>query len=316
MCGYYLGAKPVIIATDLSLLEKIQGSMASHYLDRPRRVPGGINPDPKRAQMLGNLKVPEWTQLRRILNKGFSPAKLQEMWVDARDLVGVFMNQLPLSIGTPHSRPLDFYSLYQNLTLDLIFKTGFGINSNAQENPDAALKRAVEQEFSKSTSTSILKAFLCFPELRWILLPIRVALEKLKQCLGMGPHTELWDLGYQTVEERVTLSDVHTRPPSDLLHLMVSSGLLSKTAIVANSVLFFEAGFETLSTSLAFITHLLMTHLEVQQNVRNEIRDQLQNSEGHLENLNMLSNFPYLSAVIKEALRMYPPQTTFIGRLV
>lgn len=323
ICGYYLGAKPVILVADLDLLKKIQSG--DHFLDRPRRVPGGINPDLKRTEMLGNLKVPQWKVLRGILSKAFSPDKLQKMSGNVQDLIQVFLSCITpsetatLASAEPQQHSINFYALYQNLTLDLIGNAGFGLDSDIQRNPNDCLKAAVEQEFSKSTDSIMMELYLCFPEVRWLLQPIRIQIEKFKVRMGWGGRSELWDLGLDTVLERkiqfAEQSEENKLSSStDLLHLMMQSGKLSEIAIVANSVLFFEAGFETLSASLAFITHLLMINGEIQEQVRKEIKQILEKTEGQLGCINMLRKFKFLDAVIKEGLRMFPPQTTFIGR--
>ncbi|CAL8129570.1 unnamed protein product [Orchesella dallaii] len=304
VCGYYMGAKPVILLAEPSLIHTIQTN--HDFLDRPRRVPGGINPDPKRAKMLGNLGVSDWKNLRGILDKAFSPQKLKGMSHHVAALVNVFMSR----IAPNDDVSINFYPLYQDLTLDLIGKTGFGLDSDIQMNPNDELKKAVDQEFSKSTGTFLLKLFLCFPEIQCVLQPIRVLLEKAKHWMGFGGHSELWNLGRNAVLQRKNQPQADA---TDLLQVMLDSGRLDETSIVANSVLFFEAGFETLSAGLAFITYLMIKHPEVQEDVRNEIRDILKGSGGKMDCFH-LKQFRILDAAIQEALRMFPPQTTFIGR--
>ncbi|ODN03152.1 Thromboxane-A synthase [Orchesella cincta] len=305
ICGYYMGAKPVILLAEPSLIHSIQ--VHPDFLDRPRRVPGGINPDPNRAKMLGNLGVSEWKDLRGILDKAFSPKKLKAIQQNVQELINTFMSKLALA---EPADSVNFYPLYQNLTLDLIGKTGFGIDSDIQTNPNDALKRAVDQEFSKATGTSLLKFFLCFPEFHGVLQPIRVVWEKVKIRLGIAGHSELWKLGRKAVLER----QINPQPDAtDLLQVMLDSGKLDETSIVANSVLFFEAGFETLSAGLAFITYLMVKHPEAQEKVRAEIGDLIEKNGAKLD-CYKLKQLKFLDQCINEALRMYPPQTTFIGR--
>jgi cytochrome P450 family 3 subfamily A len=95
---------------------------------------------------------------------------------------------------------------------------------------------------------------------------------------------------------------------------MLIKARLYPEQIVANSVLFFEAAYETLSSSLGFITHLLVQHPSVQERLSEELTKFL---ESHVSlDYEAFSELKYLDAVIHEALRIFPPQTTFIGRYV
>lgn len=107
------------------------------------------------------------------------------------------------------------------------------------------------------------------------------------------------------------------RRPDILQQLLDSHLSANPLRVVANSVLFFEAAYETLSSSLAFIIHLLVKHEEVQELVREELAAVLGDKGGELDEVveqNDLRKLKYLDMVVKEGLRLFPPQTTFIGR--
>ncbi|RWS21997.1 cytochrome P450 3A8-like protein [Leptotrombidium deliense] len=83
--------------------------------------------------------------------------------------------------------------------------------------------------------------------------------------------------------------------------------------VVANTAFFFEAGYETTSTSLAYVMHILVNHIYVQEMLREEII-QLLEQDGKLD-YNVVSNLPFMDAVINETLRIYPPVTFFVTRV-
>ena len=68
----------------------------------------------------------------------------------------------------------------------------------------------------------------------------------------------------------------------------------------------FAAGYETTSTALAFILNCLGLHPEIQEWLRREIVDATRDKPLCYETAMSL---PYLDAVIREALRLYPPVT-------
>lgn len=99
--------------------------------------------------------------------------------------------------------------------------------------------------------------------------------------------------------------------------------VVSNEEIIANSVVFFLAGYETVSTSASIATFLIATHPEVQEKLANEIDLQLEKLKKESESsvtdpielvtLESLTRFEYLNAVVSETLRLYTP-TPFIER--
>lgn len=195
---------------------------------------------------------------------------------------------------------LNIYPLFQNLTFELISQTGFSTHANFGD--DDELKAAVEEEFSKSATASLTKLFLCFPELTF--------LQHLRKRFGRTKPSKLRNWTNDVVQNR---KDNEERK-EDILQVMLDSSIkCDDEKVLANSILFYEAAYETLSAGLAFTMHLLTINENVQRNVRDEIRTHLQENGEPISAKN-ISNLKYLDAVIKEALRMYPPQTTFISR--
>ena len=83
ICGYYIGGKPFILITEPTeegkhcLMKEMFNSQSKHFLTRLRRIPGGINPDPLRNLMLGNLPIDKWRTNRKILQSAFSSNRLK-----------------------------------------------------------------------------------------------------------------------------------------------------------------------------------------------------------------------------------------------
>lgn len=77
-------------------------------------------------------------------------------------------------------------------------------------------------------------------------------------------------------------------------------------------MLFFVQGYETTSTALGFITHMLVNHIDVQDRVREEAFE-LFEREGKFD-YNTVSQLSYMEAVIYETMRILPPVTLFVTR--
>ena len=75
---------------------------------------------------------------------------------------------------------------------------------------------------------------------------------------------------------------------------------------------FLLAGYETTSVGLTWTLYLLATHPEHQEKARAEVRNLLGDSDRITSEV--VDKLEYVTAVIKESLRMYPP-ALFTGRL-
>ncbi|XP_070157527.1 cytochrome P450 4C1-like [Polyergus mexicanus] len=68
---------------------------------------------------------------------------------------------------------------------------------------------------------------------------------------------------------------------------------------------FMFEGHDTTAMSITFVLSLLAEHKDIQERVRVEVHNVMQESGGKL-NMRLLQNLPYLDRCLKEALRLYP----------
>ncbi|KAK2489316.1 hypothetical protein MC885_016594, partial [Smutsia gigantea] len=104
----------------------------------------------------------------------------------------------------------------------------------------------------------------------------------------------------------------------DLLQLMINSQnskemdghkALTDMELVAQSIIFIFAGYETTSSVLSFLAYLLATHPDVQQKLQEEIDVTFPNKT--LPTYDALVQMEYLDMVVNESLRLFP----IVGRL-
>jgi cytochrome P450 len=88
---------------------------------------------------------------------------------------------------------------------------------------------------------------------------------------------------------------------------------MSHEELVSHATILFFAGVDTTSTALTYIAYVLAKHPEYIEKLEKEVSshykdvDEFQSIE--------LEKLPLLNAVIREALRLYPPAPGPIGRL-
>ncbi|XP_064415064.1 cytochrome P450 3A30 isoform X3 [Latimeria chalumnae] len=80
---------------------------------------------------------------------------------------------------------------------------------------------------------------------------------------------------------------------------------LTDSEILAQSMIFVFAGYETTSSSLSFLAYNLATHTEIQKQLQEEIDDTFPNQAPLT--CDALMRMEYLDMVINESLRLFPP---------
>ena len=104
----------------------------------------------------------------------------------------------------------------------------------------------------------------------------------------------------------------------DLVTLLVHAenaedGSLDAEELREQVLIFLLAGHETTATALAFALHLLAGHPEEQRRVRDEVDQALGGPGGREPTADDMEALPYLTMVLKEAMRLYP-SAPVIGR--
>lgn len=84
---------------------------------------------------------------------------------------------------------------------------------------------------------------------------------------------------------------------------------LSDDDVVSNSILMLLAGYETTSSGLATTFHLLAKHPDIQEKLRREIIEAIDEDESHDSLYTKVMNLKYLDLCIRESLRLFPPVT-------
>lgn len=82
----------------------------------------------------------------------------------------------------------------------------------------------------------------------------------------------------------------------------------------SNAFILILAGSETTATALSGVTYLLLTHTDVLERLKQEVRSTFKSADEI--NINSVGRLSYMLAVLNEALRMYPPATANLVRQV
>ena len=209
------------------------------------------------------------------------------------------------------SVPMDLGRKIQYFTLDVISTIGFG-QPFGDLKADADLNDYIKSGEEGLTIVTISAALGLTPYLQWP--PIARFLgpsEKDKSGFGrmMGTARTLID----------TRLEKSTHDRSDMLASFMRHGL-TKDDLFSEAVLQILAGADTTATAIRCIMLYLIAHPRVYNKLQAEIGDAVSSgiaprSPGIVSDAT-LRNLPYLQAVVREGLRVHPPVTDPVPKLV
>ena len=193
---------------------------------------------------------------------------------------------------------LDWFS---KLTLEVILSTAFGLEAEVQNGKDNELLTEGKKFFSTPQIIRQISRLPFGPALLRFLAMLRrqrpqyfqeVATEILKarRQQGFSGRKDLLDLMMHATDETTT----------------EGVSRLSDEEVVAQSVVFLLAGYETSSNTLAFTLYYLVVNPEMQEKLRTQIREALETNAKKGCLYDIVKNIDYLECVIKESQRLCP----------
>ncbi|CAN8008110.1 unnamed protein product [Ixodes pacificus] len=216
----------------------------------------------------------------------------------------------------------------QGLAMDYLGRTAFGIDTSFQKdlnNPllvtaKRTLREIMTGPFHMLTQSTTSLGVLASP-IFWLnrifgtFSFLRSAEETAKVIELRKKNPELRrndilqnliDAEYEEQAEKQTSSDETTNGSVKGLY---RGRTLSSEEVIQNSTVLFVAGFETTAAALSFLTFALGKCTDVQDKVRQEVQEVL-NNHGRLDYETVTRKMKYVGQVINETLRIWPPALT------
>ncbi|XP_065071287.1 cytochrome P450 4A5-like [Rhopilema esculentum] len=272
----------------------------------------GVFPQVKKGILLVNGKEHAWQ--RKMLNPSFSFSSLLP-FVDVFDanadsLVQYWKEKAKSTLSGVVEA--DIHRDFTKLTLDVIGETAFGYNFNTLTTGENKVSQSVELILAgrSSVMARLIRRIIPFYDL--IPFPENTKMKKAAEIVN-GVVAEV----IKNKREKLRNGgDPNGEISKDLLGKMIllqdkeTGKTLSDEVIEAQVHTFMVAGHETTSVGLTWIFYLLAKHPAVQEKARGEAKAVLGSSTSvRSEDLDKLS---YITAVINESLRMYPPFAVFM----
>ncbi|QRV84537.1 cytochrome P450 family protein [Ceratobasidium sp. AG-Ba] len=231
---------------------------------------------------------------RRIMNPAFGLLQIRELlpvfWQKSIQLKNMWLDTIKLH---PDGKPvINVLPWFTRATLDMIGAAGFDYHFNSLENED-----------QDELSVAFKKAFQIFASDE----RSRGQAEASKTMRRIGEKL----IGDKQAALSQELKTGATAQGRDLLTLLIKSNMayendghrMSQDEVLGQISTFLVAGHETTGTSATWALYALSRHPDVQQKLRQEL---LESGLGDEPDTTDLDKLPYLDAVVRESLRLYP----------
>ncbi|CAF0990126.1 unnamed protein product [Rotaria sp. Silwood1] len=328
--GLFVGTTPMYVVSDVDFLQEVYIKQFSSFHSR-------IIARVLRIQSSGRVNLfraigASWRRQRHVINPTFSSAKLKLMSPLVNGCIEAMLNKVSQITHNEHTE-INIYELYKRLTMDVICRCAFGIDTDMQNDIDnpylqksaAFFKIDIDEllivRLSNLVPILALPLYYVFSGMANIRNKLMKLMPFLSNYLEELPGSWLMNRVQDVVDLRKKSSS-NLKKRVDLLQLMMDattsenviddvdnhsmSKVLRSNELIPNIFLFMVAGYETTSTALAYSTYVLATRPEIQDKLIEEINDNNWDNNNVEENYEKANNLSYLDFFVREVLRMYP----------
>lgn len=305
--GIYSFNTPTLVVRDPELIKHITVKDFEHFTDHQPFV--DPESDPLWSSAIFFLRGDRWKEMRNTLSPTFTSSKIKNISVLMLETAENFVNHfLDNEDDIIEVELKDSFTRFAN---DIIATTAFGVKVDSlkeQTNSFYAMGKRLTQ-FKGIVVTIRFIAHFAFP--------------KLCKYLGVPFIDRKASLYFNNViEETIKLRQDQDFTRLDMINLMLEArkedtdtkGLaankskvpikITNQEISSQAMLFFFAGFETISTAMCFGTYELALNKDIQDTLRQEI---METQKGGKVTYDDLMKMKYMDMVISEMLRKWPP---------
>lgn len=225
--------------------------------------------------------------LRRLVGSAMTPAALDVAIPSIQDAA-----RLQIDDMLKTKRPIKMEDVFQSYTLDIAWKQILGLDLNEE---DAPLFHKAVQDWVAGLMNPLLFMPIKIPGLMKF-----TKVGRARQYLGRKIEEKIAKLEKDGPDSS-TLSKLYFTTDED------GSTKLTREQVTNNALLLIFAGTETSASTLTCASLLLALHPDVWERVRAEQND-IRLKFGDDFNAEVLNQSVYLDAVIKETLRLQPPE--------
>ncbi|KAK7863018.1 hypothetical protein R5R35_010766 [Gryllus longicercus] len=311
--GFFQFMRPGLFIKDPELIKLVAVKYFEHFTDHQEIVSEKV--EPLFGRSLLALKGQEWQDMRATLSPAFTSSKMRFIFklIDScgAQMATFLEKKIETSGATPYE--MDMKDFFTRFASDVIATSAFGIECDSMRQPDNEFYRMGRTlTNTKGVRTLIFLGYMFLPKL----------METLRIPFNSPQiRTFYHSLIHDTIKERQQKGIF--RP--DMLQLLmqaregqlkaeagdeqenISGAKLRKLTdqdMTSQAVIFFFAGFETVSTAMSYCAYALARHPEVQQRLQREVDETFEKNGGKLT-YEAVQEAKYLDMFISEVMRLY-----------
>ncbi|WP_029000297.1 cytochrome P450 [Azohydromonas australica] len=252
------------------------------------------------GQSVLTTEGPTWQRQRRMLMPAFTPRRVAGYaGLMSEAAVMALERALP-----PHAAQaeVDMDELFSRVAMDVILRTLFG--EQLQGEAEAAIHAT-----RVMSETAMREMFFPATLPDWLPLPGKAAKRRALRTLR--------GLVQSHIDRRRALPEAQVQAGEDLLARLLAlrdedtGEGLSAREVFDQCIVSFQAGHETTATALLWWSRLLAAHPEAAARAREEVDAVL---AGRAPGADAPAALPFLTATLKEAMRLYPPVAALMAR--
>lgn len=306
--GIYNFNSPVLVLRDPEVIKQITVKDFDHFTDHMPFV--DPEADPLWSNALLSLKGERWKEMRNTLSPTFTSAKIKSIYILMLETAESFVKHfLEKDDDIIEVEMKDAYSRFTN---DVIATTAFGVKVNSLKDRENIFLIMGKRLTNFKGVVTLLK-FLghqVFP--------------KLFKYLGIPfLDRQASKYFYSVMNETIRVREEQNIVRPDMIHLLLEARKedkvqtngyndtgkskaikISNDEITSQAMIFFFAGFDTVSTAMCFASYELALNKEIQDRLREEINEVQKNGKVTYEEL---MGMKYMDMIVSETLRKWPP---------
>lgn len=283
-CGMYMFFTKTALILDLDLIKHIMVKDFASFHDRA--IFNNVVDDPLTGHLL-TLEGQQWKAMRNKLTPVFTSARMKYMFSTVVKVGENFARTLKKESEQSADCEVEIKDLCARFTTDVIGTCAFGIECNSLQDPQAEFRKKGRSIFTEPRHSGFVQLFLVTnPDLA----------RKFHMKIFKDDITEFF---LNIVRQTVTYRLENGIKRNDFMDLIIelkakdeslareNKGIdltqgLTIEQMAAQTFVFFLAGFETSSTTMSFCLYELARHQEIQEKLRQSIKQELEITKGIL----------------------------------
>ncbi|KAI7815653.1 cytochrome p450, partial [Rhyzopertha dominica] len=249
----------------------------------------------------------KWHTRRKLLTPAFHFKSLQSFVETFKSCGDILIKKLQQEVGKPAT---DIHKLITLCALDTICESAMGIKVNAQFDEDSVYTKTIDEylRIALKRKLSAWKTFNVLYKYSDDYKKSEELVRMLHQFTGSVITQRKNELGQEKGHSKSTKMSRKTAFLDLLLEINSKTDyLLSDEDIREEMDTFMFAGHDTVSSALSFLLYEVARHTDVQEKIVDELKETFGNDFSTDLSYEGIKRMQYLSCVIKEALRLYPP---------